>query len=227
MDDKLLKLRNYLKDRGFTQVKIAELFNVDKGYINQLLTGRKAFGKRTAQEWSDQFGLSASWLLTGEGEMTKESTKTDDSSSPCFDITTIQGGAGHGTGMEQITDSMLDQAAGRMLAPGLPTGNNIPYIQVRGNSMLNHKDPALSIPDGAWVGIKASTLSTIRWGDVYAVMTTDGPIVKKIVPSDKENCIRCVSFNEEDGFMPFDLPYTDIILPLYNVLAVVNIKLWK
>lgn len=45
MDDKLLKLRNYLKDRGFTQVKIAELFNVDKGYINQLLTGRKAFGK--------------------------------------------------------------------------------------------------------------------------------------------------------------------------------------
>lgn len=93
--------------------------------------------------------------------------------------------------------------------------------------MLNHKDPALSIPDGAWVGIKASTLSTIRWGDVYAVMTTDGPIVKKIVPSDKENCIRCVSFNEEDGFMPFDLPYTDIILPLYNILAVVNIKLWK
>lgn len=227
MDDKLLKLRNYLKDRGFTQVKIAELFNVDKGYINQLLTGRKAFGKRTAQEWSDQFGLSASWLLTGEGEMTKESAKTDDSSSPCFDITTIQGGAGHGTGMEQITASMADQAVGRMMAPGLPTGGNIPYIQVRGNSMLNRKDPSMSIPDGAWVGIRASTLSTIMWGEVYAIMTTDGPIIKKVVQSDKEECIRCVSYNEEDGFAPFDLPYTDIIPPLYNVLAVVNIKLWK
>lgn len=175
--------------------------------------------------------LNKIWLLTGEGQMFNyqddDRPKTAERGSPCFDSTTIQGGAAHGTGMEQITASMLDQAVGRMSAPGLPTGNNIPYIQVRGNSMLNHKDPALSIPDGAWVGIKASTLSTIRWGDVYAVMTTDGPIVKKIVPSDKENCIRCVSFNEEDGFMPFDLPYTDIIPPLYNVLAVVNIKLWK
>ena len=224
MDDKLLKLRNYLKDKGLTQVKIAEVFNVDKGYINQLLTGRKAFGKRTAQEWSDQFGLSASWLLTGEGEMTKESTKTNDNSSPCFDAATIQGGAGHGTGMEQLMQGM---EVGRMLVPGLKTGDGIPYIQVRGNSMVNRKDPEHSIPEGAWIGLKPSTLSVIQWGEVYAIMTTDGAIVKKLMPSEKEGCIKCVSFNEEDGFLPFDLPCTDIIPPLYNIVGVVSIKRWK
>lgn len=203
---------------GTNQKGVAELLGLSAQYLSGVINGHYPY--------SDDIKIKISKLHLNE-EQEKRPAITGSQGSPCFDLATIQGGAAHGTGMEQITTSMLDQAAGRMLAPGLPTGNNIPYILVRGNSMLNHKDPALSIPDGAWVGIKASTLSTIRWGDVYAVMTTDGPIVKKIVPSDKENCIRCVSFNEEDGFMPFDLPYTDIIQPLYNVLAVVNIKLWK
>ena len=133
MDDKLLKLRNYLKDNGLTQVKIAEVFNVDKGYINQLLTGRKAFGKRTAQEWSDQFGLSASWLLTGEGEMLKGSAERSDVSL-CFE--TIQGGIGHGTGAEQMTKA---NAVGVMAVPGVPIGEGTPYIQVRGSSMVNRR----------------------------------------------------------------------------------------
>lgn len=167
--------------------------------------------------------LNKGWLMTGEGTMLKE-TNTSDGSSPCFDVATIQGGAAHGTGSEQIMPGM---EVGRMLVPGLKTGNDIPYIQVKGDSMVNRKNPTRSIPDGAWVGIRASTLSTIMWGEVYAIMTTDGPIIKKVVQSDKEECIRCVSYNEEDGFAPFDLPYTDIIPPLYNVLAVVNIKLWK
>lgn len=199
------------------QKGVAELLGLSAQYLSGVINGHYPY--------NDDIKIKISKLCLDEGD--GKTPMADDNSSPCFDLPTIQGGAGHGTGMEQITTSMVDQAVGRMMAPGLPTGEHIPYIQVSGDSMVNHKDPALSIPDGAWVGIKASTLSTIRWGDVYAVMTTDGPIVKKIVPSDKENCIRCVSFNEEDGFMPFDLPYTDIIQPLYNVLAVVNIKLWK
>ena len=220
------KLREYFDNQGITQQNIADRFGVSKQTINPYMTGAKPFGRKVAQKWAEEFGLSASWLLTGEGDMFGGSAKKVDG-SPCFDLVTIQGGAGQGNGMEQITASMADQAVGRMMAPGLPTGGNIPYIQVRGNSMLNRKDPSMSIPDGAWVGIRASTLSTIMWGDVYAIMTTDGPIIKKVVQSDKEECIRCVSYNEEDGFAPFDLPYTDIIPPLYNVLAVVNIKLWK
>lgn len=222
MDDKLLKLRNYLKDRGLTQVKIAELFNVDKGYINQLLTGRKAFGKRTAEEWSDQFGLSKSWLLTGDGDMFGGSVKNVDG-SPCFDLVTIQGGAGQGNGMEALT---MDMSVGTMSVPGMPVGANIPYIQVRGSSMVNRRDPAHSIPEGAWIGIRPSQSSAIRWGEVYVIMTTDGPVVKKVMPSEHEGYITCVSYNEEDGFLPYELPTTEIIQPLYHIVAVVTAKAW-
>ena len=222
MDDKLLKLRNYLKDKGLTQVKIAELFNVDKGYINQLLTGRKAFGKRTAEEWSDQFGLSKSWLLTGEGDMFGGSDKKVDW-SPCFDLVTIQGGAGHGNGMEALT---MDMSVGTMSVPGMPVGANIPYIQVRGSSMVNRRDPAHSIPEGAWIGIQPSQSSAIRWGEVYAIMTTDGPVVKKVMPGSDAEHITLVSYNEEDGFLPYELPTTEIIQPLYHIVAVITAKTW-
>lgn len=220
MDDKLLKLRKYLKDKGFTQVKIAETFNVDKGYINQLLTGRKAFGKRTAQEWSDHFGLSSSWLLTGEGEMLQVPVGRSDVSL-CFE--TIQGGSGHGTGMEQMTK---ENAIGVMAVPGVPIGEGTPYIQVRGSSMVNRRDPAHSIPEGAWIGIQSSQSSVIRWGEVYAIMTTDGPIVKKLMPSEHEGYITCVSFNEEDGYLPYELPTVEIIQPLYKVVAVITASRW-
>ena len=217
------RLIAYLSEKKLSKAEFGRRIGASSAFVTSM---RKSMQpdkiERIAQEFPD---LNIVWLQTGEGEMLKGSSERLDS-SPCFDITTIQGGAGHGTGMEQITTSMVDQAVGRMMAPGLPTGGNIPYIQVRGNSMLNRKDPSISIPDGAWVGIRASTLSTIMWGEVYAIMTTDGPIIKKVVQSDKEDCIRCVSYNEEDGFAPFDLPFTDIIPPLYNVLAVVNIKLW-
>ena len=218
----------FIKKKGISQKKFETLAKLSNGYLNNLKHSPTVDKLHSILNAFPE--LNRTWLLTGEGEMLNyedDMPKQPDNSSPCFDLPTIQGGAGHGTGMEQITTSMVDQAAGRMMAPGLPTGEHIPYIQVRGDSMVNHKDPSKSIPDGAWVGVKASTLSAIQWGEVYAIMTTDGPIIKRIMQSDKEDCIRCVSFNEEDGFAPFDLPYTDIIPPLYNVLAVVSIKHWK
>lgn len=69
MDDKIKKLREYLDSQGITQESIARKFGVGKAAINQLLTGRKPFGKNNAQRWSEEFGISAGWLLTGEGEM--------------------------------------------------------------------------------------------------------------------------------------------------------------
>lgn len=67
-------LRKYFENKGITQKNIAETLNVGPAYINKLLSGKKGFGKKTAQQFQDLYGLSASWLLTGEGDMLK---KTD------------------------------------------------------------------------------------------------------------------------------------------------------
>ena len=63
------KLKEYFDDKGITQSEIAEKLGVSKAYVNALFTGKRAFGKKQAEAWVNLFGLSASWLLTGEGEM--------------------------------------------------------------------------------------------------------------------------------------------------------------
>jgi transcriptional regulator with XRE-family HTH domain len=65
-------LAEYFKSKGVTQSAIAENLGVSKAYVNSLMTGKKAFGKAQAAKWGDLYGLSPSWLLTGEGEMLKD-----------------------------------------------------------------------------------------------------------------------------------------------------------
>lgn len=69
LEEKLAELRKFLVQKGLTQEAIANRFGVSKQAVNQLLTGRKPFGKQNAQRWADEFGLSVAWLLTGEGNM--------------------------------------------------------------------------------------------------------------------------------------------------------------
>ena len=68
------ELSNYLKDKGLTQKSIAEALGVSEQYVNALINGRSKFGKKQAEVWANKFGLSASWLLTGEGEMLRNVT---------------------------------------------------------------------------------------------------------------------------------------------------------
>lgn len=74
-------LRKFFESKGITQKSIADELNVAPAYINKLLTGKKAFGKKTAQRFQDLYGLSSSWLLTGEGPMLTDSATAPAASS--------------------------------------------------------------------------------------------------------------------------------------------------
>lgn len=73
-EEKLLMLSRFLADRGLTQEGVADSLGVSQPYVNSLLKGKKAFGKEQAKKWSDLFGISRSWLLTGEGPMLRNTT---------------------------------------------------------------------------------------------------------------------------------------------------------
>lgn len=66
------KLKQYFDSQGIKQVDICNIFGKSKAQISNYLTGKVSFGKKAAKEWSNAFGLSESWLLTGEGEMLRE-----------------------------------------------------------------------------------------------------------------------------------------------------------
>ena len=58
-----------------------------------------------------------------------------------------------------------------------------------------------------------------QWGRVYVLYTqSNGIMIKRLQPSEKEDCIRCVSDNEK--YAPFDVPKSDIVsLALVNGLV--------
>ena len=68
------ELGKYFIDRGLSQKDVAEAMNVSTSFINAILNNRKAIGKKVADKLSNLYGLSASWLLTGEGEMLRNVT---------------------------------------------------------------------------------------------------------------------------------------------------------
>lgn len=63
------KLRLYFDSQGISQVDIAEKLGVSKAYVNALFNGNSTFGKKTAEKWEAEFGISKSFLLTGNGQM--------------------------------------------------------------------------------------------------------------------------------------------------------------
>ena len=86
-------------------------------------------------------------------------------------------------------------------------------IEVAGDSM------APEYPAGARVPIKRINESAfIEWGKVFVIDTENGVVLKKVVPADDDNCIRCVSINPHPNYAPFNIPKTSIY-GMYVVLG--------
>lgn len=63
------ELSNFFEGKGLSQQEVADKMGVSKPYINAILNGRKAIGRKQAVKMENLFGLSSSWLLTGDGTM--------------------------------------------------------------------------------------------------------------------------------------------------------------
>lgn len=67
--EQLTELRRYLDAHELTQRDIAKATRVTPARVNALLSGRRNFGRTTAAQWQELFGISSVWLLTGEGDV--------------------------------------------------------------------------------------------------------------------------------------------------------------
>ena len=69
-----IQLKKFFKRQGITQAEIAERYGTTQAYINLLLNGKTPIGKSCAVKLHELYGLSVSWLLTGDGNMIDENT---------------------------------------------------------------------------------------------------------------------------------------------------------
>lgn len=162
------------------------------------------------------------WILNGDGEPTFDKSKSANlsgNSKPNVFDTELFGSGEPGTAFDAVTQNQMN---GYVSLPDSPS--NVFYIKSHGDSMTSC-DKSQSIPDGAFVAIKKVSKKYFRWGEVYAICTPDGYFVKKIMPSEKDDNIKCVSLNS-DKYPPFDMPL-DEVTDVALVVGVVYGSFWN
>ena len=198
------RLVQFLKHKGLGQARFEKSIGTSNGYVNSIRSSIQPDKlERIALTYPE---LNISWLLIGEelgGPMLKEE-KTK-SKQPARD-----------TGENSLPLIPFEAVAG----PGSPVYEDERIenfyqveefrdcdflIRVKGDSMSPH------FTGGDLLACKKVVDAFFfQWGRCYVVLTrSQGAMVKRIQPSEKEGWIRCVSDNA--NYAPFDVPMEDIV----------------
>lgn len=209
MKEEFNKLVNEAKYRlRKNQRGVAELLGISEQALTDLLKGRRK--DETVRDYANK--LSA---------IIEQSVETTEKTGiPYYETENFECGSPSGFG-GAIEKSNPD---GYFQFPWVKNDGSVFCVRAHGNSMLNFEDPIHSINHGAMVALKRSQVGVIQWGEVYALATADGYIIKQLQPSEKEGCVRCVSFNGAT-YKPFDIPVSEIY-DYALVVGVANINVW-
>lgn len=221
------RLIEYIKSIGISQGKFEKSVGLSNGYVNNI---RKSIQPDKIQSISLCYpSLNTGWLLTGEGAMLRESEESKNAEPsynvkypvrPFIDIAYGSCGDQKGFGL----------SVKKRDCEGLSLPINTEYdfsIKASGDSMINRMRPERSIRSGDIVACRSwKSRNHVRWGEVYALATEDGVIIKKVEQSAKEDSIRCVSFNIEENYLPYEIP-TNEIHDWALVVGVVSVVAWN
>ena len=224
-EEKITMLQAFFKDRHITQKMICERTGMSQPQVSQLLTGKNKFGNKVAKKFEAEFGISYLWLMHGEGEMLVDEPNTMDKRRDVVGIPFYDDAKFGCSPTGFIGALMENQADDYFVLPGIQNDGKTFVVRARGESMVNKNNPELSIPNGAYVVIQKSALSTPLWGEAYALSTDDGCIIKRLYPSDKEGYVKCVSYNEEE-YPSLELNANEIH-DIGIVKAVLTINIWR
>lgn len=166
-------------------------------------------------------GLSANWLLTGEGEMfLSPETNTDFINEPGSIYHTK-----HGIPLIPI-EAVAGAAKGDVTALSVDSENYfIPdfnnkadfLIIVSGNSM------APKYYNGDIVACKQIPTATfIQWGKVYVLDTLQGAICKRLFEGSKKDTIKVVS--ENANYPPFEISLKTDVRSISIVVGVIRVE---
>lgn len=208
----------FIKYKGISMKTFEDKCELSTGYVTSM---RKGYGTGKLNNVLKAFpDLNREWLLYGEGEMLK--------SESCGGVNEEQGESevsvehvrllplyAQGGSLNDFTVTVKDSDCEKVLSP--VRGADF-AIQVHGDSM------SPEYPSGSLILIKKiDEAAFIEWGKSYVLDTVNGSVVKTIVPSDKEGCIRCVSINPDPRYAPFDVPLSSVY-GIYRVLMCMSMK---
>lgn len=176
--------------------------------------------------------LSRDWLMSGEGEMllsdydeyvlgksedipipvADEDSGSPPAEEPVKDTALLLPSVAHGGRLSDFSQSVSRHECEVVVSP---VAHADFAMQVLGNSM----EP--EIPNGSRIFIKRIDEALfLEWGKVYVLDTPNGVIVKKVMPTDKNGVIECISHNA--AYPPFKVDMGKVF-GVYRVLAIVTL----
>ena len=209
------RLLDYIAYKGIDKATLERKSGLSNDAVNKMGDNtRVSTLDRISNAYPD---INIAWLKTGVGEMIlgNEENKRiphydglKGKAIPHIDVVTASCGLPNG-----FNSAITKGDCERYIIPDMPGCDFT--IRAGGRSMINRNVPERSINDRDIVGCRiVTTRSHVRWGEVYALATYDGIMIKKVEESEQEGYIRCVPFNKEEGFKPYDaVSYTHLTLP--------------
>lgn len=209
------KLSNFFIEKGLNQKEVALQLGTTSAYVNAIVNGRKTIGKKQATKLENLFGLSASWLLTGEGEMLTASNEENDpqpkisytKGQPYYDVDFMAGFDVMVNDQTTLPKYNID------FAPYNHDG--VLWCNVTGNSM----QPLISSGDIIAIKRMLEWKDFILYGEVYGVVTNDLRTIKIVTKSSKgDEYVRLVPANPSSEYQPQDLP-VKLITQMYKIVG--------
>lgn len=198
------RLVSYLKYKKLSQARFEKSIGMSNGYVNnirQSIQPDKLL--KIAQYYPD---LNISWLMIGElgGEMLKQIEAksnpvptTNENQLPLIPFEAVAG-----PGSPVYEDERIENFY------QVSEFRDCDFlIRVKGDSMSPHFTGGDLL---ACKKIDKANVYFFQWNRCYVILTeSQGAMVKRIQPSEKEGWIKCVSDNVD--YAPFDVPMEDII----------------
>jgi len=224
MDNANTRLNDVIRRLGLTQKQLAYELGTSQPAISAIAKGTRPLTEGFACRVESLYGVSSTWLLTGEGEMLKHQDN----------------GAEMPVG-EYREDEVPDRYMTRLVPMSAMGGSLVGFEEsgVRREdcekvvSPIAGADWAVPVcgdsmepeyPNGSRVFVKQINPGDfIQWGNVFVLDTTNGLVIKMVMQSDKKDCIKCVSLNPSGRYQPFDVPMRTV-RAMYRVLLCVSIK---
>ena len=228
-DSIVLRIKELISYLNISNGKFADKIGVHRGDMSKYLTEKQRVGDKLIMQILFAFpNINKSWLLNGVGGMLDNPNiaENDDVASidstnhigiPYFALESAACGALSGFG-SALTKGNSD---GSVVIPTLRTKDGDIFIQTRGRSMIDTKNPERSIPEGAMALVRKWTQNFIEWGEIYCIATEGGFVVKRLMPGSSADFVSCVSA-DSDNYPTYEIPTCDI-KSIGRVIAVVSV----
>lgn len=202
-------LKSFLFFNNLSQQEVADYLGISKSYMSKLVSGVMKLRPEHLSQlvsndkgWNTEFLTDSTWDNLESGK-NKIASQQENAGIPLIPLEAI---AGPGTPVYEDEKEFEYYSV-----PAFRDSDFL--IRVKGDSMTP------KFTGGDLVACKKIDIKSayfIQWNRVYVVYTqSQGVMIKRIQPSESEDCIKCVSDNEK--YAPFDVPKSDIV-----ALALVN-----